>query len=96
MGATSTLAVNNLVPTAITATVITKRIIIREDPSVVNWPTTDYLVSKPLAASPQIRIVMGEKYQFSNENYYQPGEIAGYLLTVAGATTFQQDEEGIK
>jgi len=71
----------------------TKRLTIAEDPSVVGWPTTDYLIKKPDSSSTAIRRATGTSFTF--EGNYHPGQVLGRLALIAAATdtTFQQDEE---
>lgn len=93
---TKTLTVTDAAWVAVTAQTVTKRIIVQEDASVANWPTTDYLVAKPLSTDDQIRKVAGARYTFEKGEYpYRIGSIAGYIKAVSGTTTFAQDESGV-
>jgi len=93
---TKTITVTDAAWVAVTATTDTRRISVQEDPSVANWPTTDYLVAKPLSSSVQIRKLAGAKYVFERGEYmHRAGSVAGYVKTVSGTTTFAQDESGI-
>jgi hypothetical protein len=94
IGKTSTITVGSALAVAVIASIPGSSITVREDNSVANWPTTDYLVMKPLAASTPIRFPLGYLYEFCNPTGYRIGDIAGYIQTVTGTTTFAQDERG--
>ena len=95
LGKTRTVTVNSVAATAIAAAVYSSELTVNEDPSVANWPTTDYLVSKPTSADAQRRIPAGQAYTFRrNAGVFVPGEVVGYVQTVSGSTTFAVDEAG--
>ena len=95
-GKTQQLTVNSGARSAITAFGPATEIVIQEDPSVANWPTTDFLVSKPGSADTQRRVQAGGQYVFRKiMGIYQAGDTIGYVQTVAGSTTFNQDEGGV-
>lgn len=94
IGKTATITVGAALAVAVVASIPGSSITVREDNSVANWPTTDYLIMKPLAASTPIRFPTGYLYEFSNPTGYIIGDIAGYIKTVVGTTTFAVDERG--
>ena len=53
-------------------------------------PTTDYFVRAPTITSPQHRRFAGSAtiFRARGKRTFQPGEIVGYLETVAGSVTF--------
>jgi hypothetical protein len=96
IGYTSLITVGAALPIAVVAHIPTKSIKVREDNSVVGWPTTDFYVMKPSATSGANRYPLGYQYEFTNgEQLFDIGDIAGYIETVSGTTTFAQDEEGV-
>jgi hypothetical protein len=64
-----------------------------EDPSVIGWPTTDFLVSKARPGNTPRRVSAGGTYTFSAlGGRFDVGAIVGYVEAVSGATSFFQDE----
>lgn len=96
IGFTSLISVGSALAIAVVAHIPTKSIKVREDNSVVGWPTTDFLILKPSATSGANRYPLGFQYEFTNGGQlFDIGDIAGYIQTVSGTTTFAQDEEGV-
>jgi hypothetical protein len=94
IGKTSLITVGSAIAVAIVVSIPTNVVNVREDNSVVGWPTTDFYIMKPLSTSQPNRYPMGYAYQFLNPNGYKIGDVAGYIQTVTGTTTFSQDETG--
>lgn len=80
---------------AVTASIWTKRVIISEDPSVANWPTTDFLIKAPETTNTPIRRVLGTSFVFESDVPFPAGKVVGYVANVTGSTTFQQLEDGL-
>ena len=96
MAKTSTFSVNNTGdPEAVTVSVVCRKVGVGEDPSVASWPTTDFKVYRPNKTDTPRQIPAGVSYIFQKPDgsFYQPGDIAGYVATASGTTTFFQDEE---
>lgn len=92
---TKTFSVTNAAFVAVTAQTITKEITIQEDASVVGFPTTNYKVAKPTSGDTPLEKIAGSRYVFRKGTYpYRAGDIAGYVKTLTGTTTFYQDETG--
>lgn len=79
-----------------------KNVRIMENSGVSGWPTTDFLIAKPLSSSTAVRIPGGSAYTFTaasqnpanpEASWFPPGWIVGYVKAVAGSTTFDQDED---
>jgi hypothetical protein len=69
-------------------------IIVKEDPSVPDWPTVAYNVIGSAPGSTPIGYAAGTEHPFKS-GPIQPfgvGDIVGYIETVTGSTTFQQKE----
>ena len=82
--------------TAITTTVFTKKVVIQEDPSVANWPTTDYKLKFPDASATAIRRPAGTSWEITCDGAgFAAGRTIGYVSTVSGTTTFSKYESGI-
>lgn len=93
MAYTAQVTVNSSGDTAIIANSFCKIIVVKENPGVVGWPTTDFLVKKG-GSSTYIRITAGSAYTFqSGPSFYKLGQTVGYLKAVTGSTTFDQDED---
>lgn len=78
--------------TPIKTTDYCSRVVMREDASVANWPTTDILVSKPDNTAQSVRFVSGEwiifrKNDQGGRSFFRKGETVGWLATVSGAAT---------
>lgn len=92
---TKQLPVTATTPTAIVAGSSTTRVRIMENRGVVGWPTTDLLIYKPLISNAPVRIPLGSSYYFDtgpSKNYFSAGDIIGYVQSVLGTTTVDQDE----
>lgn len=82
--------------TAITTTIATKKVVLQEDPSVANWPTTDFKLKFPDASATAIRRVSGTSWEITCDGAFFPANrTIGYISTVTGTTTFQKYESGI-
>jgi len=95
---TSTFTVNNIGdPEAVVATVRCRTITIYEDPSVVGWPTTNYLITGNELGSVAISKPAGTQYTFPSHllagERIAIGVIVGYVQTETGSTTFIKVEE---
>jgi hypothetical protein len=65
-----------------------------EDPSVAGFPTTDFLIARPLSTATPRRLTGGSSYRFTSPiGLFKKGQIIGYVQAVRGSTTFFQDEE---
>ena len=95
MAFTQTITVNNSGYTAVTVqSPATKNIRIGEDPGVGGYPTTDFYIAKPTNAATPIRVTAGNSYVFFTVGgLFVQGQIVGYVKTVSGSTTFDQDED---
>ena len=82
-------------PEAITVQTVCRKITIGENPSVAGWPTTDLKVYRPDFSGNPRQIPGGLSYPFEKPlgQYYNPGDVAGYVATDSGSTTVFQDEE---
>lgn len=98
-GKTKLITVTNSADTPVKALTWTAAITVGEDASVVGYPTVDFLVKKPTAADDARRVQSGGTYTFqkglggNESSRYGPGDIAGYVRTVAGTSSFIQDEK---
>ena len=93
MTSTTLFTVTNSGPReAVVAATFCNKITIREDPSVANWPTTDFQVSNTPTGSQVAQRPSGTEFQFK-QKLYSPGQVVGYVETITGSTTFQQIEE---
>lgn len=68
-----------------------------ENRGVAGWPTSDFLIYKNSPTAVPVRIPAGSSYTFeyaegSSYGYFGKNFIVGYVATVAGTTTFDQDE----
>lgn len=96
MSFTKQLSVNSATPTAITAQSVCASIRVMENRGVAGWPTSDLLVLKPSNVSQPVRIPGGSSYTFAGTTpnfFFFVGQIVGYVQTVAGTTTLDQDED---
>ena len=96
MAKTNTFSVNDSGdPEAVIVATVCRKVGVGEDPSVANWPTTDFKVYRPDKTNTSRQIPAGVSYIFQKPDgqFYNPGDTAGYVATVTGATTFFQDEE---
>lgn len=93
---TDTFSVNNLAdPEPITVATECRHVIIGEDPSVTNWPTTDYQI-KGASSNNFVQCAAGTKFEFHstvNEPPFRAGQVIGYVQTVSGSTTFMKVEQ---
>lgn len=95
MAKIKTFAVNDAGdPEVVTAQTVCRTIEVGEDPSVAGWPTTDFKVYVPTSSDGPRQRPAGATYAFVKPPglFFNPGEVAGYVATVTGATTFFQDE----
>lgn len=96
MANTQQITVGSGAASAIVAQSVCKAIRVMENRGVAGWPTTDYLVKKPAATSTGVRIPAGASYTFQcnqPSSFFQVGQTVGFLQTVSGTTTFDQDED---
>ena len=92
-GYVSKITVASVAATAvIVQSATTRRVVVGEDPSVSGWPTTDFLVMRPTLNNAARRVPAGEVYTFEGLSPFPIGAVVGYISTVAGSTTFFQDE----
>jgi hypothetical protein len=98
MPATSQITVSNVSPTAIMPVKKCTSVRIQENLGAVGYPSTDFLIFKGSIVATPVRIPAGDSYTFSrvssNFGYYGVGAPVGWVQTVAGTTTFDQDEDG--
>ena len=95
-GKTKLITVASNAASAVVALTETPSITISEDPSVANYPTTDFKIMKPTSSDDARRIQAGLSYTFvkNGSARYLAGEIAGYIQAVTAPTTMCQDEHG--
>lgn len=94
MAYTSQITVNSIAATAITANSFCTEIRVVENAGVAGFPTTDYYVYKPTTGQTPTRIGAGIGYVFrSKRSFFKLGQTVGYVQTVSGSTTFDQDED---
>lgn len=96
MAFTQQVSVGSGADTAITAQSVCKAIRITENRGVNGWPTTDLLIKKPTAAATPVRLRAGDSYTFQcnqPSSFFNIGQVAGYVRTVSGSTTADQDED---
>jgi hypothetical protein len=90
---TAQITVNSAGDTAIITNGPCKIIVVCEDPGVASWPTTDFLIKKG-NSSQYVRIKAGSTYTFSSgPSFFPVGTTVGFIKTVSGSTTFDQDED---
>lgn len=97
-GSTTLLTVTDVVPVPVVANTVCTVIQITEDASVANWPTTAFVIRRPLAGSTAIQKTIGALYEFTAAPgvAWQPGKTVGYVQLPIGtpaSTTFSQDEQ---
>lgn len=97
MAITKLITVSSGSPTPVTVQTWTDRVTVGEDASVVGYPTTDFKVMKPASTNDAERVQAGGRYTFTKPSafpaaYFGPNEVAGYIQTITGSTTFIQDE----
>ena len=96
MAATQQITVASGAPSAIVAQSVCRSINLAENRGVAGWPTTDFLILKPLSTSVAARKPAGAEYTFECTqpgSFFKVGQTIGYIQTVAGTTTFDQDED---
>lgn len=81
--------------TAITTTVAGNSVVISEDPSVADWPTTDFNIKLPASTNTAIRRSSGTAFEIVSDQIIPAGKTIGYVSTVTGTTTFQKIEKGL-
>lgn len=93
MGKTSTYTLTTT-PKAVTATFDCTEITVGEDDSVAGWPTVNFQVRKPDSADQPIEKTAGKTYTFTRGpgKLFSRGDVAGYISTKSGSSTFFQDE----
>lgn len=71
------------------------KVTIREDPSVSNWPTTDYEIAEAASGGDAARCKAGTSYTFSAPSgyFFRATETVGYVAAISGSTTFHRIEE---
>jgi hypothetical protein len=94
---TTTFTVNNVSdPEPIIVGSFCREVRIQEDPGIGStWPTTDYNVYGTGDVSTAVRKIAGTTFTITRvplQGCFAPGEIVGYIETVAGSTTFLQIE----
>lgn len=95
---TTTFTVNDLGdPEPVTATVPCSKIRIGEDPSVADWPVVDYQICGDYQGSVYVQKAAGTMFEFNapviKDKLFKIGDIAGYVRTVSGSSTFFKIEE---
>ena len=94
-GATRTFTVTTTA-TAVTVQSDSREITVGEDPSVAGWPTGDWVLRQPFAASAAVRRASGTTWTFKSAagtGGFAKGEVVGYVAVVSGSTTFFQIEQ---
>lgn len=89
------ITVNSVSQTPVAALTVCRRIRVQEDPSVSGWPTVDYLVYVPATTDGPMRLTAGVPHLFEKPpgRFFSPGEVAGYLASITGSTSFAQYED---
>jgi hypothetical protein len=84
--------------TPIAAASFTSLIVVGEDASVANWPTTAYSVWKVNAAGATVgprRVAIGREYAFEARGApFAQGQVVGYIQPIT-TSTFFQDEHAV-
>ena len=94
MAATGNFTANSTGYSAITALSFCRNLRIAENCGVTGWPTTDLLIAKPTSSATPVRIPAGQSYTFNSPaTFFSLGQIVGYVKTVSGSTTIDQDED---
>lgn len=94
LGATNLITVSSGAFTQIVALSNCQGVTVGEDPSVSGFPTTDFLVARPLGTSNPRRISGGGSYRFTSPlGLFKKGQTVGFIKAVSGTTTFFTDEE---
>jgi hypothetical protein len=92
----TSVAVDNTQYVRLVAHIRTKQVIVSEDPSVANWPTTDLLFAASGSPVFARRVPGGLEKRFTKDSgrgWYNPGDEIAWVKTVGGATTLFQEEE---
>jgi hypothetical protein len=93
-GATSLITVSSAGFTRLVTVSDCQKVTIGEDPSISGWPTTDYLIARPLITSQPRRVTGGNVYPFTPPyGMFKPGQTIGFVKATTGTTTFFQDEQ---
>lgn len=102
MAATNQFTVSATAPTAVIVQSDCMQVRIAENRGVSGYPTSDFLISKPLSTSPQVRVQAGAQYTFVSNRRpmvspsgFRAGQTVGYVRMVSGTTTFDQDEDDL-
>ena len=91
---TRQFTVNNVGdPEPVVVQTVCSQVTVGEDEEVVGYPTQDFKVRKPEKTDDTRYLGAGKTYTFRRHTHWNPGDIAGYVETVGGSTTFFQDEE---
>lgn len=79
--------------TAIVTTIATRKVVIMEDPSVSDWPTTDYTIKAPTTSDDAVQKPAGVAHVFEFDHIVPVGKTIGHVAIITGSsTTFQQIE----
>lgn len=89
---TSQFTVNDIGdPEPIIVRSVCRHVLVGEDSSVANWPTSDYRIKGVDPSSVMVQRPAGVLTEFSrrsNQSAFSPGDIVGYVEMVSGSTTF--------
>lgn len=71
-----------------------KRVLLKEDESVVGWPTSNLIIQIPDASGSQNVLTAGKAYQFEapGDAFFGTGTVLGLIFLPSGSTTGIQDE----
>jgi len=94
MAATSQFTANSTGYTAVVTQSVCKNVRIIENAGDAGFPTTDILIAKPTASATPVRILGGQSYTFNSPaSFFVAGATVGYVKTVSGSITVDQDED---
>jgi len=93
MARSYTFTATNVAKAAIVIQGPCTRVTIREDPSVVGWPTQGYQLYAPTTSNLPVTYNPGEWIDLPVEARWVPGQTIGYIQTLVGSTTMAQRED---
>lgn len=73
---------------------VCQTVLVKEDESVANWPTTALIITKPASGAPNT-LTAGKSYTFACPpgKLWTPGIVVGQIYLPGGSTTGIQDEQ---
>ena len=90
MAKTTNITVTNSAESAITTTIPTRKVRVKENPNVAGWPSTSFNLRAPLVTSAQLGVPAGGSHTFDvpfGDPTFVVGSILGYIKAVDVAST---------